>query len=120
MRATHQARKRQVIELKDVNLAHLRKTFVAFKKAFTNMMFQAEVMILPVLQATSSEKDWMDIAKESYAFGYALIELKEEWPPVCEENEVDQQVNNEDVAGNIRSGGGYLTIEEADLIHNHF
>ena len=119
IRALYQAVKRQVIELKDVNLAHLRKTFVAFKKAFTNMMFQEEVMILPVLQATFSEKDWMDIAKESYAFGYALIEVKEEWPPVCEENEVDQQVNNEDVAGNIRFGGGYLTIEEANLILNH-
>ena len=119
IRALYQAVKRQVVELQNVNLVHLSKTFAAFEREFTNMMFQEEVMILPILQAIFSEKDWMDIAKESDAFGYAFIEVKEEWPSACKENEAGQMVNNEDSSGNIRSGGGYLTIEEANLILNH-
>lgn len=119
IRALYQAVKRQVLELENINLIHLHKTYSAFAKEFTNMVFQEEVMILPILEAVLSEKDWIDIAKESYAFGYALIEVKEEWAPVCEEHEVDQQINSEDMAGNIRFGGGYLTIEEANLILNH-
>src|SRR5690625_2259876 len=119
IRALYQAVKRQVLELQDVNLVHLSKTFAAFAREFTIMMFQEEVMILPVLQALFSEKDWMDIAEESNAFGYVLIEVKEEWPPASKENEADQMVNNEDSAGNIRFGGGYLTIEEANQILNH-
>lgn len=119
IRALYQAVKKQVVKLQDVNLVHLRKTFTAFEREFTNMIYQEEVMILPVLLAIFSEKDWIDIAKESTAFGYALIEVKEEWPSICKENEVDQMVNNEDLAGNVRFGGGYLTMEEADLILNH-
>ncbi len=117
--ALYQAVKRQAVQLPDVHPTHFRKTFHTFEKKFTNMIFQEEAIILPILLAIFSEEDWIDIAKESSAFGYALIEAKEEWPPVFKDLKDDRIINNIDLAGNISFGGGYLTTEEANLILNN-
>ena len=119
IRALYQAVKRQAMQLPNINFTHFRKTFYAFEEEFTKMIFQEEAIILPILLAIFSEKDWSNIAKESHAFGYALIEVKEKWPPAFETKQADHIINSVDSTGNFRFGGGYLTIEEANLIFNH-
>src|SRR5690625_673521 len=119
IRALYQAVKRQAMQLPDINFTHFRKTFYAFEEEFTKMIFQEEAIILPILLAIFGEKDWINIAKESHSFGYALIEVKEKWPPVFENKQADHIINSVDSTGNFRFGGGYLTIEEANLIFNH-
>src|SRR5690625_1693280 len=91
------------------------------------MMFQEEAIILPVLLSIFHDSDWLRIAKESAAFGYAIIEPDEEWIPKSQKGtfveDENQAINNtENVAPtheNIAFGGGYLTTEEANLILNN-
>ena len=70
-------------------------------------------MLYPSCQLLFTKQDWTDIANESDAFGYAIIQPpQEKWDGVYE-NEQEQQVNV------VRGGGGYLTTKEAELILNH-
>ncbi|HLS34878.1 MAG TPA: DUF438 domain-containing protein [Bacillota bacterium] len=126
MRALYQAVKRQ-IDQQDINVEHIRKTYDTFEKGFKEMIFQEEAIILPVLLSIFHESDWLRIAKESAAFGYAIIEPDEEWISKSQKEtfveDENQAINNtENVAPtheNIAFGGGYLTTEEANLILNN-
>lgn len=115
IRALYQAVKRQITQQSDMNFMHLRKTFDAFEKEFRNMIFQEDAIILPVLLSIFSEDDWLAIAKESDAFGYAMIESEE----VSIEKSGDSMKSDTELTKNIRFGGGYLTTEEANLILNN-
>lgn len=116
IRALYQAVKRQIIQQPDMNFTHLRKTFDMFEKEFRNMIFQEDAIILPVLLSIFSEDDWLAIAKESDAFGYAMIESEEE---VFIGKSDDSMKSDTELTKNIRFGGGYLTTEEANLILNN-
>lgn len=92
------------------------------------MIFQEEELILPILQSIFSEDDWFDIANESSAFGYAIIEGPEDkWIPESKMNieDTDENKDIEKVMCDtpttqhvIFGGGGYLTTEEAQQILN--
>lgn len=118
IRALYQAVKRQTDKLPNINVQLVRKTYATFEKEFTEMIFQEEAIILPVLQSVFHENDWARIANESSAFGYALIEPVTEWPTKLQ----DEVAIEEDVLPtnqNIPFGGGYLTTEEANHILNN-
>ena len=115
IRALYQALKRQFI-LPDIDLTRVRKRYDAFEKEFKEMIYQEEVIILPICQSIFSEDDWLAIANESDAFGFALIEAPEEkWMPKSDEMVSDTPTTQNIVLG----GGGYLTTEEAKLILNN-
>lgn len=128
-RALYQAVKRQIVQLPDVDLTRVRKTYDIFEKEFKEMIFQEEAIILPILESIFSEDDWLAIANESDAFGYCLIEAPEEkWIPKSktfiedadESKEVDKGLNDIPTTKNlVFGGGGYLTTEEAKLILNN-
>lgn len=126
IRGLYQAVKRQV-DQQDINFEHTRKTYDTFEKKFKDMIFQEEGIILPVLLSIFHEKDWLRIAKESDAFGYAMIEIEEEWIPKSqketfgedENKAINKTVNVVPTHQNIAFGGGYLTTEEANLILNN-
>ncbi|WP_203246739.1 DUF438 domain-containing protein [Sporosarcina beigongshangi] len=119
IRVLYQAVKKQSIQLSDENFTRFRKRYDAFEKKFKEMIFQEEAIILPILRSIFSEDDWLAIANESDAFGYSIIEApKGKWKLKSED--VDKVVSNTSTTQNlILGGGGYLTIEEAQLIFNN-
>ncbi len=81
IRALYQAVKKQ-FKQPEIDFTRVRKRYDAFEKEFKEMIYQEEAIILPILQSIFSEDDWLAIANESEAFGYAIIEAPEEkWMP---------------------------------------
>lgn len=129
IRALYKGAKRQISQLPDIEFSHVRITYDRFAKEFTEMIFQEEAIILPVLLATFQDDDWMAIAKESDAFGYVRTDKAEEWVissysdafvEVTEESkEPVQAADSPSTSTNLPFGGGYLTTEEANLILNN-
>lgn len=121
IRALYKGVKNLIDQLPNIDVNHVRVTYEAFSKAFKMMIFQEEAILLPVLVSIFKEKDWYQIAQESGAFGYAMIEVEENWAPDIVSNEDTERYNhiqNVDRTEDIRFGGGYLTIEEANLMLN--
>lgn len=124
IRALYKALKYQITQLPNLDIEHAMTTFTKFKTKFEEMVFQEEALFIPVLQAIFDEKDWLVIAKESTAFGYAFIEPENEWMIKMEnkystQNEKIKQNKIISRSKNIRFGAGYLTIEEADMVLNN-
>lgn len=120
IRAFYKALKSQIVELPDANIALVRKTFDTFSKELKEMIFQEEALILPILQAEFSEEDWLAVAEESDAFGYALIERpKKKWRPKSLDSIKDTDESREKADNLVYGGGGYLTTEEAQFVLNN-
>jgi DUF438 domain-containing protein len=122
IRALYQAAKKMIDQLPDIDLKQVRKTYDAFSKEFKAMIFQEEALILPIILSTFHEEDWLAIAEESEAFGYALTEPEEKWIPKSEAEMFAEETDDHNIVDptkNIRFGGGYLTTEEANLILNN-
>src|SRR5699024_12267629 len=70
--------------------------------------------IIPITQILFKEKDWLAIAEESSAFGYA-VELNGKY-----RNYVgNQRVKPLNHTEQLQFGGGYLTTREANIILNN-
>lgn len=120
VRALYQGTKRQIDQLPAIDLEDVIKTYDTFEKKFKDMIFEEEAIILPILTILFDVADWEAVARESEAFGYALIDVEETWEPSCTEEELPSKAENEkDVSGNVSFGGGFLTTEEANLILNN-
>lgn len=122
IRALYKGTKNLIDKLPRINVDHVRVTYDAFVKEFKKMIFQEEAILLPVLVSIFQANDWYQIARESEAFGYAMIEVEEKWVPDIVSNEDTEKydpIHHADRTKDIRFGGGYLTIEEANLILNN-
>lgn len=129
IRALYQGIKRQFNRLPHIDLNHVHVTYDRFRKEFKEMLFQEEAIILPVLKSLFNEDDWLAIAKESVGFGYARTCSEEEWEissysmafitkteeAMLEESRTESITTSKSIA----FGGGYLTLDEANLILNH-
>lgn len=118
IRALYKAIKKLVDQLPDIDFKYIRKNYDAFLQEFKVMIFQEEALILPIILSTFHEKDWLAIAEESDAFGYAIIEPEEKWISKYAD-EIFTEEAGVDPTENIRFGSGYLTTEEANLILNN-
>lgn len=126
IRVLYQAVKKQFESLPEMDFTRFHKRYDAFEKKFKAMIFQEDKILLSVLQSILSEDDWFAIAKESEAFGYAIIEAPEEkWLPKSE-SFIEEADDSDKAIGEtlptqhlVLGGGGYLTTEEARLILNH-
>ena len=119
IRAFYQGAKRHISELPNIVFSNVQTTYSTFRKAFTEMIFQEEKIILPILVEVFTEEDWATVANESDAFGYTLIEQEATWQPTSTlEKPAETNIINIDPKQDIRFGGGYLSIEEANLILN--
>lgn len=128
IRVLYQAVKKQSIQLENGNFTLFRKRFDIFEKRFKEMIFQEDEIILPILQSIFSEDDWFDIANESSAFGYAIIEgPQDKWIPkskmiiedIDENKDIEKGVSDTPTTQHlVFGGGGYLTTEEAQQILN--
>ena len=80
--ALHEAHK-----LPNSDIEVVKEKFEKFVKEFEEMIFKEESILLMILLETFNQDDWLTIAKESDAYGYAIIRPQEEWIPHREDFE---------------------------------
>ena len=67
--------------LPDSAISEVKKRFEAFAQEFEAMIFKEESILLMILLEAFSQDDWLSIAEESDAYGYAIIIPSEKWVP---------------------------------------
>lgn len=119
--------------------------FEAFAAEFESMIFKEESILIMLLLEALTQDDWIQIAQESPAYGYAIIRPTETWVPdrqdftaSSEEVHQDPYTRVIDTPGGQLTlsfkpkaeasldrdsaqsfGKGYLSVEQANLILNH-
>ena len=108
------------------------------------MIFKEESILLMILLESFTQDDWLQIAEESDAYGYAIIRPSEKWVPERQsfveeksaEGQVQQVIDTPEGQFTITFtpkekeavldrhsqqafGNGYLSVEQANLILNH-
>ena len=129
--------KEEAEKLPNAEIAVVKEKFEVFVKEFEEMIFKEESILLMILLETFTQDDWLSIAKDSDAYGYAIIRPQEEWIPHREDfktkitsedseveftitykpKEVKEETLNRDTPQKI--GNGYLSLNQIDLILNH-
>ena len=67
--------------LPDSPISEVKERFEAFAQEFEAMIFKEESILLMILLEAFSQDDWLSIAEESDAYGYAIIIPSEKWVP---------------------------------------
>ena len=67
--------------LPESTLEEFSKAFEAFSEEFEAMIFKEEAILLMILLETFTQDDWLSIAEESDAYGYAIIKPTAIWKP---------------------------------------
>ena len=73
IRKLFRAAEAKLKELPDADLEEFSKSFEAFSEEFEAMIFKEEAILLMILLETFTQDDWLSIAEESDAYGYAII-----------------------------------------------
>ena len=68
-------------ELPDSGILEVKELFEAFAQEFEGMIFKEESILLMILLESFTQDDWLSIAEESDAYGYAIILPSEKWMP---------------------------------------
>lgn len=118
IRSSYQAAKRRIDRMPAIDIDYVRQAYDTFAKAFRAMVFQEEELLLPVFLTIFKEEEWVEIARESAAFGYAFVQEDEQWEQGAAER-VKQPEKHTSLQENMPFGAGYLTGEEANLILNN-
>ena len=128
--------KLQELSNSDADIEEFSKAFETFSEEFEAMILKEEAILLMILLETSTQDDWLSIAEESDAYGYAII--KKQSRTRTEENTENTRIidtpegqftitftpkpKNKSVANRETTqpfGNGYLSVEQANLILNH-
>ena len=128
--------KLQELSNSDADIEEFSKAFETFLEEFEAMIFKEEAILLMILLETFTQDNWLSIAEESDAYGYAII--KKQSRTRTEENTENTRIidtpegqftitftskpKNESVANRETTqpfGNGYLSVEQANLILNH-
>ena len=68
-------------QLPDTSIEEVKEKFEAFAAEFEAMIFKEESILLMILLESFTQDDWLKIAEESDAYGYAIIKPTEKWIP---------------------------------------
>lgn len=80
----------KVEELPALEISIVRQSFEAFADEFEQMIFKEESILLMILLEIFTQDDWLKIAEESEAIGYAIVKPEEIWIPKRESFEPNQ------------------------------
>ena len=86
----------KVQDLPEVYLAVVKESFEVFADEFEQMIFKEESILLMILLEIFTQDDWLKIAKESQAIGYAIVKPEKEWIPQREKFEPCSDLDSED------------------------
>lgn len=132
-------------DLPNRSFEEVTEAFEAFATEFESMIFKEESILIMLLLEALTQDDWIQIAQESSAYGYAIIRPTEVWVPdrqdftaSPEEGQQDPYTKVIDTPGGQLTlsfkpkaeapadqktpqafGKGYLSVEQANLILNH-
>ena len=67
--------------LPEVSISSVKEAFEAFATEFESMIFKEESILLMILLESFTQDDWLQVAEESDAYGYAIIRPSEKWVP---------------------------------------
>ena len=73
--------KLQELSDSDADIEEFSKAFETFSEEFEAMIFKEEAILLMILLETFTQDDWLSIAEESDAYGYAIIKPSAVWKP---------------------------------------
>lgn len=122
VRTLYKGTKRLMEKLPDLDFQYVKEAYDSFEKACRDMIFQEETFLLPIVLSIFREEDWLAIAKESKAFGFA-VNPKAAWIPDSklskDTEETAEQKDESSYPEHLRFGGGYLTLKEANNILNN-
>ena len=68
-------------QLPDTSIEDVKDKFESFAAEFEAMIFKEESILLMILLESFTQDDWLKIAEESDAYGYAIIKPTEKWIP---------------------------------------
>lgn len=68
-------------QLPDTSIEKVKEKFETFAAEFEAMIFKEESILLMILLESFHQDDWLKIAEESDAYGYAIIKPTEKWIP---------------------------------------
>ncbi|KXT70315.1 DUF438 domain-containing protein [Streptococcus cristatus] len=68
-------------QLPDTSIQEVKDNFETFAAEFEAMIFKEESILLMILLESFTQDDWLKIAEESDAYGYAIIKPTEKWEP---------------------------------------
>ena len=92
--------------LPEVPISTVKEAFEAFATEFESMIFKEESILLMILLESFTQDDWIQIAEESDAYGYAIIRPSEKWVPerqrFVEEKSVEEPTQPETVDGQVQ------------------
>ncbi|WP_414049135.1 PAS domain-containing protein [Macrococcus animalis] len=117
IRATYHQLKKRLKRIDEIEFKHIKKSFDTLYVEMKQMMIHEEDILIPLIQEIFTAQDFETIANESDAFGYA-VNVDSIWTNQDKEYEVNL-ASDEDRSQNIKFGGGYLTVKEAELILNN-
>ena len=101
-------------KIDSIEFRNIRRTFDDLKVKCEEMIMEEDLLIIPITQILFKEKDWLAIAEESSAFGYA-VEVNGEYRNYVGSQRVKPLNHTEQ----LQFGGGYLTTREANIILNN-
>ena len=81
IRELFQEAKTAAEDLSNLGIEQVRATFENFVAEFEAMIFKEESILLMILLESFTQDDWLKIAEESDAYGYAIIKPAEKWMP---------------------------------------
>lgn len=137
-----------VNQLPQESIEKISEFFEAFALEFEEMIFKEEAILLMILLETLTQDDWLSIAKESDAYGYAIIKPTAEWVPDRESFVENGETEHSETHPSTRTidtpegqftisftpkeketvidrstpqrfGNGFLSVEQANLVLNH-
>ncbi|MEX2803963.1 DUF438 domain-containing protein [Streptococcus sp. H31] len=108
-----------VQKLPQADIVELSEKFEAFAKEFEEMIFKEESILLMILLEIFTQDDWLAVARESDAYGYAIVKPSEKWQPKRQsfsdknQSETTSQLQTELGADNtqvIETPAGQITV----------
>ncbi|WP_248034693.1 DUF438 domain-containing protein [Streptococcus sp. oral taxon 431] len=95
-----------VRSLPEASISIVKADFEAFATEFESMIFKEESILLMILLESFTQDDWIQIAEESDAYGYAIIRPSEKWVPerksFVEKKSVEEASQSETVDGQVQ------------------
>ena len=93
-------------ELPDSAISEVKERFEAFAQEFEAMIFKEESILLMILLEAFTQDDWLSIAEESDAYGYAIIIPSEKWVPKRVDFKEEGARESEDSTESLPSSNG--------------
>ncbi|MBU5467842.1 DUF438 domain-containing protein [Virgibacillus sp. MSJ-26] len=122
IRTLYKGTKQMMEKVPNIDFKYVKKSYDLFESKFREVLFEEESFLLPIVVSLFNEDDWLAIAKESDAFGFA-VEPEGKWMQNLASLEEKTDLNNEKKAAasqnHLAFKGGFLTVKEADNIFNN-